>query len=100
MKRLKRLTFGILTAALFLTYSPVRADEHRDKHDDGSLYGGASDKWHNWNDDDNKQDKGGSGSGNSGSTNLPANDNVWLLVIFGAAIGAKAITDKVKFSKS
>ena len=96
MKILKHLLAGVLTVALFTIYSPVKAGT---KHGDGSLYGGASDKWHNWNDDDKKGAGSGSGSGSSGSTNLPINDYVWALGIFAAALGAKIVTDKIKFVK-
>lgn len=100
MRTLKYLMAGVLTVALFTICSPAEAGDHHG-HGDGSLYGGASDKWHDWNDhDDSKQGSGSSsGSSNSGSTNLPVNDYVWAITIFGAALGAKLITDKVKFVK-
>lgn len=97
MKTLKHLFVAVLTTALFTVHSPAKAGEHGD----GSLYGGARDKWHDWHKDDGKQGNGsGSGSSGSGSTNLPVNDYVWALAIFGAAIGAKFITDKIKFAKN
>jgi len=100
MKTLKHLFVGVLTVALFTTYTPVKAGDHHG-HGDGSLYGGASDKWQDWNNDDSKKgNNGSSGNGSSGGTNLPINDYAWALAIFGTAIGAKFITDKVKFSKN
>jgi hypothetical protein len=100
MKTLKHLFIGVLTVALFTAYSPVKAGDHRG-HGDGSLYGGASDKWNDWKKDNGKQGSGsGSGSSNSGSTNLPINDYAWALAIFGTAIGIKFVTDKIKFAKS
>jgi hypothetical protein len=99
MKTLKHLFVGVLTVAFFAANSPVKAGDHRG-HGDGSLYGGASDKWHNYNDDDKKSTGSGSGSSSSGSTNLPINDYAWALAIFGTAIGIKFVTDKIKFAKN
>ncbi|MES2110677.1 MAG: hypothetical protein V4577_18100 [Bacteroidota bacterium] len=99
MRTLKHLLAGVLTVVLFTIYSPVKAGDRHDKHDDGSLYGGASDKWHDWNDDDKKGAGSGSGSSGGSSTNLPINDYVWALGIFAAALGVKIVTDKIKFVK-
>ena len=99
MKTLKLVFIVVLTTALFIVCQRVKATDHHG-HGDGSLYSGASDKWHGWNDDDKQATGSNSGSGNSGSTNLPVNDYVWALVIFGAALGAKVITDKIKFAKN
>lgn len=99
MRKLKQLFIGVLTAVLFTVCQPVKAGGHHG-HSGGGLYDGASDKWHDWNDGDKQGTGGGSGNSNSGSTNLPVNDYVWALVIFGAALGARVITDKIKFSKN
>ena len=101
MKTLKHLIACALTATLLAAHSPVKAGDHRG-HGDGSLYSGASDKWHNYNDDNSKKGTAGNGSGSvsPGSPNLPINDYAWALAIFGTAIGVKFITDRIKFAKS
>ena len=97
MKILKHLLAGVLTIALFTTYSPAKAGGHGD----GSLYGGARNKWHDRNKDDGKQSNGkSSGNSGSGSTNHPVNDYAWALAIFSTAIGVKFITDKTNFAKN
>lgn len=79
--------------------SPAKADGHNGHHDNGSLYDGAKDKWHDYNKDDNKNKNGSSASTDDEATSLPVSNNISFLIIVAAAIGCKIITDKIKSAK-
>ena len=93
MKKSKLLIACIFFALFFLAYTPAHATTTTTTQT-SSIWDGLGDWWSSI-----FGGKGSTGSGSTGSTggsptggtSLPIDNNVWFLVIAGAAVGCKVI---------